>query len=83
MEIADATLGSLDLSVTDLRLYGSDHVTPDALAVQRTSRRLASGESAILALGLTRPYPPEGPIHWLQVNNVHFEADPLWREFAP
>ena len=64
----------LDLAVTDIRLYGPDHATPDIEAIEAVASRLRS-ETVILSVGLTRPYTPSdnlAPMHWLQVNNIHF-----------
>ena len=72
----------LDLSVTDIRLYGPDHVTPDHAVVRRTAERLRKTAETILSVGLTRPRAgPNDPreIHWLQVNNLHLQDDPCWR----
>jgi hypothetical protein len=71
-----------ELSVTDIRLYTDDHVTPDANVIQRVAERLQSGPEVILSVGLTRAFrgtPDEPALHWLQVNNIHFEDDPCWR----
>ena len=72
----------LDVGVTDIRLYGSDHVTPDADVVRRVSETIAGGGGVLLSVGLTRPFasaPHLPPVHWLQVNNIHLEDDPAWR----
>jgi hypothetical protein len=72
----------LDLGVTDIRLYGADHVTPDEAAVSRVRERLRAGEEVILTVGLTRPPPPapgQPQVHWLQVNNFHFREDQIWQ----
>lgn len=69
-------------SVTDIRLYQADHVTPDRAAVADVSSRLARGVSVVLSVGLTRPWKkPEDTVerHWLQVNNIHLEDNPVWR----
>jgi hypothetical protein len=71
-----------ELGVTDIRLYGKDHVTPDANVVQRVAQRLQDGPEVILSVGLTRPFrgsADEPAVHWLQVNNIHFEDNPCWR----
>jgi len=71
-----------DLGVTDIRLYHSDHVTPDESVVKQTDGRLQTAGEVILSVGLSRPYQGSGdaqPIHWLQVNNIHFAEDPCWR----
>lgn len=66
-----------NLSLTDVRFYGDDLGTPDSDTVVDAAERIRHGAEVILAVGFGRPYPPEEPRHWLQVNNVHFEDDPL------
>lgn len=81
MQFSDGIL-HLDLGVTDIRLYQSDHVTPNPEAVQAVNQYLAEGRRAILSLGLTRPYASSEeytPVHWLQVNNIHLAEFPEWR----
>jgi hypothetical protein len=76
----------LNLSVTDIRLYGPDHATPDRAAVDRAARRLHATGEFILSVGLTRPFakaPSEPAVHWLQVNNLHFADAPLWQGRPP
>ncbi|NLX98974.1 MAG: hypothetical protein GXY83_22745 [Rhodopirellula sp.] len=78
------TSGAYDfeLAVTDIRLYGEDHVTPNPEAMQRAAYRLQTAPGVILGVGLTRPFKGEADEparHWLQVNNLHFEDDPCWR----
>jgi len=71
-----------ELSVTDIRLYGCDHVTPDETVIERVAQRLQDGPDLILGVGLTRPFqstPDEPALHWLQVNNLHFADEPCWR----
>lgn len=66
---------NVDVGVTDIRLYGADHATPDEDAVNAAMSQLAGAQPVILSVGLTRPYAPRdevAAIHWLQVNNVHF-----------
>jgi hypothetical protein len=73
---------SVDLSVTDLRLYEKDHKTPRRDLVTDVQGCLKAGVEAILCVGLTRPWQKQGDTaerHWLQVNNIHLEDDPLWR----
>jgi hypothetical protein len=74
----------LDLGVTDIRLYGPDHITPDDAAIRRIDQRIQAGTEVILCVGLTRPPPPIAgatfpPLHWLQVTNVHFQDYPIWQ----
>ena len=72
----------LDCSVTDIRLYRDDHVTPNERLVQRVVGRLQSDVEVILGMGLTRAYASRAdfdPVHWLQVNNIHLQDDPTWQ----
>jgi hypothetical protein len=74
----------LDLAVTDIRVYGPDHVTPDDAIIRRVEQRLRLNEEVILCVGLSRPFQPSSgsssqPLHWLQVNNLHFNDDPIWQ----
>ena len=80
--VLDHLTPSVDLSVTDLRLYGGDGRTPRRDLVASVQRRLETGVEAILSVGLTRPWRKRGDDmerHWLQVNNIHLRDDPLWR----
>jgi hypothetical protein len=72
-----------ELSVTDLRLYRSDHQTVRIPMVECIANRLPK-TPAILAVGLTRAWQKDGdpaPRHWLQVNNIHLQEDPLGASF--
>ncbi len=71
-----------ELSVTDIRLFKEDHVTPNPEVVRRIAQRLQDGSEVILSVGLTRAFrgtPNEPALHWLQVNNLHFADDPCWK----
>jgi hypothetical protein len=71
-----------NLPVTDLRFYEDDYRTPRSAVVENFAHRLRGGELAILSIGLTRPWQRPGDVvtrHWLQVNNIILEGDPLWR----
>jgi hypothetical protein len=73
---------TVDLSVTDLRLFEGDQKTPRANAVDRTGRRIRAGVGVILSVGLARAWQKPGDAerrHWLQVNNIHLEDDPVRR----
>jgi hypothetical protein len=81
MELSDGVF-SLDLSVTDLRLYADDGGRPATERVREVADRLARGVPVLLSVGLTRPFAArtgDAPVHWLQVNSVHLEDDPCWR----
>ncbi len=85
MRLSDAHF-DLDVSVTDLRLFGPDLTTPGDRAAADLDRRLRQGISVVLSVGLTRPFassPDFLPVHWLQVNNIHLEDNPLWCVVAP
>jgi len=71
-----------DAAVTDLRLYGPDHATPDAEMVHAAARWIANSNGILLGVGLTRKFrPSDGSAycHYLQVNNVHLQEDPTWQ----
>jgi len=72
--------GSSDLPATDIRFYGPDHTTVDSQAAWDVSILIRNSASVVLALGLSRPFAKqEGRrMHWLQVNGVFPEIDPLW-----
>jgi hypothetical protein len=78
MDVTDGVF-TVNLSVTDLRLYQGDHVTPDEAVIAWVAERIQAGVGVILSVGLTRPYPADNPKHWLQVNNIHLADDPVWR----
>lgn len=80
-QVNDGTF-DVDLSVTDLRLYGKDQKTPRAKVVADVQRRIQQGVGVILSVGLARAFQASGDTarrHWLQVNNLHLEDDPVWR----
>jgi hypothetical protein len=80
--VLDYLMPSVDLAVNDLRLYERDGRTPRRDLVASVERRLKSGVEVILSVGLTRPWQKRGDTverHWLQVNNIHLEDDPLWQ----
>jgi hypothetical protein len=73
----------VDVGLTDIRLYGRDHVTPDQTTIDRVAKRLRAAEPVILSVGVGRAPPPSEdgppPVHWLQVNNIHFNDETIWR----
>jgi hypothetical protein len=80
--VLDYLLPSVDLSVTDLRVYERDGRTPRRDLVQSLQKRLQAGVETILSVGLTRPWQKRGDTeerHWLQLNNIHLKDDPLWQ----
>ncbi len=80
-QVADGAF-DVDLSVTDLRLYAEDQKTPRAKVVADMQRRIRRGVGVILSVGLARAFQVTGDTarrHWLQVNNLHLEDDPVWR----
>jgi len=82
IQISDGHLGP-NISVTDIRLYKSDHDTARKRITENVAKRL-SKTKVLLAVGLTRAWRKPGdtaPRHWLQVNNIHLEEDPLGQIF--
>lgn len=80
MRLSDGEIEA-DASVTDLRLRGADHTTPDRDTVRAVARRICGSDDVILSLGLTRKFRPSEKadyFHYLQVNNVHLKEDPTW-----
>lgn len=80
--VLDYLMPSVDLSVTDLRLYERDGRTPRRDLVQSVQKRLETGVETILSVGLTRPWQKRGDTeerHWLQLNNIHLKDNPLWQ----
>lgn len=74
----EATVG-----VTDLRLYEQDGQTPRQAIVEAVAARIADGVGVFVSAGLTRPWMKPGESvarHWLQVNNLHLEDTPVWKE---
>lgn len=71
----------LDLSVTDIRLHRfvDSSFQPDEEAIAEMNRCIKTSDRIILSVGLTRPFPPDSPVHWLQVNNIHCASEPLWQ----
>jgi hypothetical protein len=80
--VLDYLMPSVDLSVTDLRLYEGDGRTPRRDLVESVQKRLEAGVKTILSVGLTRPWRKwndDAERHWLQLNNIHLKDDPLWQ----
>ena len=79
LRLEDADLGTLRLPVTDLRLFDPGTGEPRERSIQLLMDRLRRRE-VVLSVGLTRPWGRDGEEerHWLQINNVHLDGDPLW-----
>jgi len=80
LHLTDADLGELRLPVTDLRLFNPETGELQEHLVGQLADRIVRYE-AVLAVGLSRPWAPEDsqpPRHWLQVNNIHLDDNPLW-----
>ncbi len=78
--ITDGTF-TVNLSVTDLRLYEADHKTPKENLIREINARIQDRTPVILSVGLTRPWRhPDDTVerHWLQVNNVHLKDKVVW-----
>jgi hypothetical protein len=75
-KIRFALRDGVELSVTDVRLYQRDMVTPDAERVRWLAERLAERPEVILCFGLGRPYNGR---HYLPLNNLHLSNAPDWR----
>ncbi|MBN1919079.1 MAG: hypothetical protein JW889_14330 [Verrucomicrobia bacterium] len=75
MKIGDERF-NVNVSVTDVRLYEVDHVTPNRCIVEAVAGAIERGVGLVLSVGLTRAF---ANYHWLQVNNIHLESDPTWR----
>jgi hypothetical protein len=76
--------GECTLPVTDLRLFDYDPETDFAPNLERVTllaEQLGQAGNILLSIGLSRPFMREDDEiarHWLQVNNIHLEQDPLW-----
>lgn len=75
----------LDLPVTDLRLHREDG-SPDLSQIEKLGALLAEGNKSLLCLGFGRAFKGRNQVdavHWLQVNNIHMQSDPLWTHEVP
>lgn len=72
----------IDGSLTDIRFFCDDHITPIVEFVENANRKLQEGVDVLLSVGLSRPFAPLGTCeeaHWFQVNNLHFSNRPAWQ----
>jgi hypothetical protein len=81
--LADISDGQfrLELSVTDIRLFQADHLTPKQSKIAWLEPLLVDPAKVVVSVGLTRPFakkPSDPKVHWLQINNIHLAQDPLW-----
>lgn len=79
-KLSDGRL-DVELSVADIRLYNADG-TPKKAAVAKLQRRIEKGEALVVSVGLARAFKAQSDTkrrHWLQLNNVHMETDPVWQ----
>jgi hypothetical protein len=71
-----------NVPVTDIRLYGADHVTPCVETVEQLNTKIAAEPRVLLSVGLSRPYrksAKDPARHWLQINNFHLPDRPCWK----
>lgn len=71
----------VELSVADIRLHNADG-TPNKATVVKLQRRIDKGETLIVSVGLARAFKGQSDTkrrHWLQLNNIHMESDPVWQ----
>jgi len=81
MKLSDGQIEA-DAGVTDLRLFGNDHATPEPARVRAVAQWIVDSGDVILGVGLTRKFRSSDDAayrHWLQVNNIHLRSEPAWR----
>lgn len=88
MRVVDSAATIVSVAVTDVRLFDPDRGSIRESVVADINRRLRQGVRTILSVGLTRPWLKPGmneECHWLQINNIHLEDQPIWQiaEDAP
>lgn len=70
------------LTVTDVRFYNADYSAPNEGMFKNAAINLIKGWKHFLCVGLTRAWRKEGEpksYHWLQVNNIVAENNPVLR----
>lgn len=74
----------MSLPLTDLRFYDLTSDLVDERRLELLEDRLRR-RAVLLSIGVGRPWAREGsqPRHWLQVNNVHLDDNPLWPNIDP
>lgn len=81
MRLSDGRI-TASVPVTDIRLVADDHKTIRDDVASDLKRRMECGVPVILSVGLSRPYARSGDSeerHWLQVNGIHLEDNPVWQ----
>jgi hypothetical protein len=74
----------VDCPVTDTRLYDRAGVACER-QIARLDRRIKEGEALIVTVGLSRGFRRPGgrrEYHWIQINNLYLETDPLGDEWS-
>jgi hypothetical protein len=72
--------GDAAIAITDCRLFEGATSNPRPNVVESVNNRLDGGISAYLMFGLARAWAPnadEPLLHWLQLNGICLEDDPL------
>jgi hypothetical protein len=79
LRFLDPELGSLNAPVTDLRLVEPETGALDRDRVALVQDRLRRRE-CLLSIGVGHVWAREEgrPRHWLQINNIHLDDNPLW-----
>jgi hypothetical protein len=80
MRLTDGQIRA-DAGVTDLRLFGDDHATPEPARIRAAVRGMADSQGVLLGVGLTRKFRSSDRheyLHWLQVNNIHLKENAAW-----
>jgi hypothetical protein len=70
--------------VTDLRFFEQvdEHYVSNASVITKFNNRLEIAQNIILSVGLSRAWSVNDQsesMHWLQINGIHLESDPLWQ----
>ena len=70
--------------VTDLRFFEQvgGYYVPNVSVFTKFNDRLEMTQNIILSVGLSRAWSANNQsesMHWLQINGIHLESDPLWQ----
>lgn len=74
----------VDCPVTDARLYDRTGAVRESL-IAHLNDRIKQGEALIVTVGLSRGFRRPGgrrELHWIQINNLYLETDPLGDDWA-